>query len=691
MEDHTDNLHKFIVNNTEYLIPKVIVDDSITIQNIIQDTDTRDSIIFYMEFPHLDKLDQVDNPVILPILDFLNCPNLMTITGMKLIENSNCLDGQAKRIFYGLPKLAYQAHLKGLMEVDELPKWDDSILISSEEWVEFIGGNSDKLITLLNLNIPPSLLLPEITVGIITRVANSLEDNHQSHCRCCVHEREVENPLIPMLRELVNRLVELKPEVLESLIYQFRYAVILDRMVELKMIDVIRRIHASGIIPDKYDCSSLVVKMEDDEMIDLIMELKLIDDSNPNPNYVREFLLYALENNYAYPLKFIPPEVQLDQIIPITITINLSEENLYRLIPQSEQLYRPMFMLGIIRSGRIELAKQWVKLMNAELLAVWEHVKSGIPLAIFQSREDYREIVELEPILTLESVSTSLILNNSCGQLIVQLLEELDHEEKLTILYVSLSMLMDINGIINLEFYTILMDQISLEEFKNWLRCKYESIRQECSPYKNVEEALQYSKNDNSFRARMRRSMIMLVFDRRIDPAYLASRALQRNMIISITYNPSELNHRWDRIESHIEEYIRDYVRDNNDDPYYNETNITELIQETIATARQRLSEYIEVFNHRVEAQSRDNESVNRTINNVDSVIGLEPSSSNIVDDDCTDIIPDKLVYVRSHELFTELLESIRIRDIIRNKCEPYIQAIIEVFRIVSKYSDLLQ
>lgn len=183
----------------------------------------------------------------------------------------------------------------------------------------------------------------------------------------------------------------------------------------------------------------------------------------------------------------------------------------------------------------------------------------------------------------------------------------------------------------------------------------------------------------------------MLVFDRRIDPAYLANRALQRNMIISITYNPSELNHRWDRIESHIEEYIRDYVRDNNDDPYYNETNITELIQETIATARQRLSEYIEVFNHRVEAQSHDNESVNRTINNVDPVIGLEPSSSNIVDDDCTDIIPDKLVYVRSHELFTELLESIRIRDIIRNKCEPYIQAITEVFRIVYKYSDLLQ
>jgi hypothetical protein len=141
-------------DNVQYPIPELVLNDSRTIKNMLGDVEYVDEdlvIRISLSGVHLlesipDYLDIQDIQQVLPILDFLECASLIIQLIMRLLDNQVELNERTISILYGIPHLSYRALIQGLITIEDLPPYDDSIGISVEEWYEFINGNGELLI-----------------------------------------------------------------------------------------------------------------------------------------------------------------------------------------------------------------------------------------------------------------------------------------------------------------------------------------------------------------------------------------------------------------------------------------------------------------------------------------------------------------------------------------------------------------
>ena len=450
----------FIRDGIIFEVPQLWVDTSATIKSMLADVELiEDHISLTVSIP-IESLSAMTlsntHQLVLPVLDFLDC-DLIVRVGMDIIWHEEILTELTKQLFYDIPILAYQAYLSELLTSEELPPYSPSVTISSEEWQEFIGHDHEKLIVLINLGITVELLLPEITVKMINRL----------------HERGDSD--IPLLTKLISDLDRVNPSRLESLLRHFRYSPIIDLMIQLKQVEAIRRVHSDGLIPDNLDSVQLVLNMKSDEMVDLIMELGMNSVSDSD-DYMIQLAIYALRTNYLYPLKYVTHPVMINLAIDCMgseSNIGISVEGLQLILPMitADGLVKLMRISGL--SNRHDLVVVIGALIDQ---SSWPNVAEYCLLTDFNSEDEYREYIGVEPVLDGASLSSSLLANRY-GGLLKSIIEASSIEEKIKILMIISRM--GRSQCHNIKLVEALIVMITVEQFKEFNITQLEIVRDE--------------------------------------------------------------------------------------------------------------------------------------------------------------------------------------------------------------------
>ena len=286
--------------------------------------------------------------------------------------------------------------------------------ISREQWIEWIDNDIDKIIALLNLGVSPSLILPEITIANISGVSDTISNRHPLTCQCCRHCDVITTTL---LVSLIDRLDQLKPEVLEPLVRHFRYSAILDRIFRLKLINNIKNLVNDNLIPETANYAWLAVELKDDELIDLVMELHLNGDIKSchitSNNYATSFIMGALEYNYLYPLKYITPESLKKCLIGMRIDIELliDQQGLDQVIEligdgshNDDRLLNEL-IYQLMLSGRVDSAIPLLgRLADAKLNDSRSRWRASLPLSNFDNEEHYYQVMGCEFKIDLKTM-----------------------------------------------------------------------------------------------------------------------------------------------------------------------------------------------------------------------------------------------------------------------------------------------
>jgi hypothetical protein len=355
-----------------------------------------------------------------------------------------------RRIFYSQPYLAYRAYIQGLMKIEELPKYAECVNLSHEEWLQFIGVDVDKLIELLNIDIPPTSLLPPITLSMLQSASADMPWSLQP---------SVNTQVVQLIQGLTKRLEELKVEVLEPLIHRLPILNLFDRMVKLKMNDAIRRIYNLGMVPSCHNWFRDILALECSEMIDLYFELS---DRNVDDMIVET----ALEEGYTYPLKYVKNMDKVELYNDASEVINISREDLFHYFKDTPIIANTRLLIRLIASGRVELVKELEGLMNDEELEEWNSYKMFIPLSYFHSLEDYRLIMGRDPQVNVRTIMMELTSDRH-SELLRSTIASLSLDCRMGILIIlSASLMMLPTRRVSLVEYVI--DGITPQQFKEF-------------------------------------------------------------------------------------------------------------------------------------------------------------------------------------------------------------------------------
>lgn len=454
-------------------IPSFIIDDSLTIKDTIADSDSISSIEIKTTLPISSLEAMTDSSQSqLPVLDFLNCPKLMLTTGMEIINHSQSLTEFTKQLFYSIPQLAYTALLKNLLTHDQVPPYD-SVLISRESFIEWIDNDLDKAIILLNLGVPPVLLSPDITVSTLNSV-NKNVNRYPLTYQCCINDQNHNSTLITLLSSLVDRLDELKPEVLEPLIRHFRYSVILDKMFRLRLIENIKNLVNDDMIPEAINYSWLAVELKDDELVDMVMELRLsggVDEYPTSSNYATSFVMGALQHNYLYPLKYINSESLKKCGINIrpNLGLTISQEGLDQVVElmsrDSSRLLNELINL-LMFNDRTDSAIPLLELLTIDKLIESRNQWKLLPLSMFKNEEQYRQVMGRE--FKMDAKNILLIVRGDYAGLAKTVADQLTNDQLLMVLTIQLLSEAD-ESIIKFGMLKRIVELIDIESFRQFI------------------------------------------------------------------------------------------------------------------------------------------------------------------------------------------------------------------------------
>ena len=459
-------------NGIKVEIPSYIIDDSLTIREMMMIDVEVDRPIVINTTIQLSSLEDISDQDLLLLLDFLNCPNLILTTGMKVINDNQPLIESTQRLFYPIPQLAYSALSKNLITID-YPI--DSYLFQPDNLQQWIDNDIEKLIPLLNLGLSPTLLLPEITTSVINSIDTIICNRQWNACRC--HPPiKIDNTssLSTMLISLIDRLDELNYPVLEPLIRHFRYSIILDRMFRLRLIDNIRNLVNDDLIPGSANYSWLAVELRDDQLVDLVMELQLNGSRTPAyptamcyTTYATSFLAGALEYNYLYPLKYV---ISYDTIRGLSIrdvTVNIDQEGFTEVLAIIEMVPYLMHRLVdmLVLGGRIDLALPLLSHPSINIESLRSRWGCELLLSYLADEDQYQQVMGY-PLVVDIRVLAKLIRSDYTG-LAKSLADSLTNDQ-LAILLSSYIIVED-DRIVNIGMLTRITELVSIDSFRQFV------------------------------------------------------------------------------------------------------------------------------------------------------------------------------------------------------------------------------
>ena len=465
----------FIRDGISFEVPQLWIDSSATIRDMLADVELIEDHISLNVSIGVTSLEAMiscnQSQLILPVLDFLDCSIIIRV-GMDIIQRKETLTELTKQLFYDIPVLAYQAYINGLLTPEELPPYS-SIAISSEEWQEFIGCDHERLIVLINLRVPIELLLPEITTKMIREVDRLLTSNN------------LDDSVEALLIKLIHNLDRVNNQRLESLLRHFRYSLILDHMINLKQVEAIRRVHSDGLIPDDIDRIHLALNLESDEMVDLIMELKMNRTSFDSHTmfghtYMITILRHVLKTNYLYPLKYVTDDRVINHGVEClgmsimnSIEIRISVEGFRLLLPriQPDLLHPLLTVMGF--NNRHDL----VAVIRETVTPTQDTIRYYSLLADFNSEAEYREYTNCDPVIDVVTIGTATTVNRY-GGLLKSLIERSTMEERIQLLGVVLR-LCQADSCHNAELLRSLTEMVTVEQFRDYSVAQLEIVMNE--------------------------------------------------------------------------------------------------------------------------------------------------------------------------------------------------------------------
>lgn len=402
-------------------LPQHVIDDSITIRDMINSGNSSQSITIetFLSIESLRLIEERCPPQdSLSLLELLNCPNLLRIVGSKILDSSQVLTDNTTRLFCSIPLLAYTGLLRGMITVDEMPTYDININISYEEFLQWHKNDIDRVIKLLNLRVPSSLLLTSIT------------------------------------EELIDRLSEVECYALSSLVERFQYSVILDRIF---------RVESTG------GCNRLSLESKRDELIDLVMNLQLNGD-----NYGLTFIEGALQYNYLYPLKYVESSSLISFSVKyMSITIdNNGLDQVLELVSNNQPIIDHIINLLAI-NGRIDLILPRLHLVNLdELRELW---RDRILLSHLEDEDQYKQLIGVD--LNLDIMTLSRLVRSDYANLAKTIVDSLTIEQLSMILILAINS--EYDPIINSGVIVRISELISLESYEEFLTSKIAEYQDE--------------------------------------------------------------------------------------------------------------------------------------------------------------------------------------------------------------------
>lgn len=354
-----------------------IINDSNTIKMMLMDTQNeKNNSINVKTLFTSDILDNLDNYLnLILILDYLECNNLLIETGYKIIDQYDVFDNKIMNIILITPSLAYYALINDKIDIYQLPKYDSSVKITRKEFDKYVTNdvnNKDinKIIKLLNLNVPPLLLfnnsfnIKDIqTYNFLDKILSSLnfDNNGFFHEYAHYENTNVEiKVLFAIFCDLINS------SMLKIIFEYTNNYIVLVSMLKHKLVDEIKEIkfqhkNIENPIMNKYISNMLwkqAILLKDDKIVDIIYNI-IKDDITKLFNI---YIIYAcFVNGYLYPLKYLTDDIEAHRVpICYNSIINKNSEdsfiNVIRDKDFSNKVLKNLLFLSL-NSSAINLSK----------------------------------------------------------------------------------------------------------------------------------------------------------------------------------------------------------------------------------------------------------------------------------------------------------------------------------------------
>ena len=467
-----------IQDDQQFEVPSSLVEVSEMIAQLITQSpliDDRIEIPVNLPITSLQSLANNDhyNQAIIPVLDFLKCTNLITI-GLTIICQERHLTDATKDIFKRIPTLSYHSIINGLLTIDELVAPDCTDLI-----------DVDQLIQLLNIDVPPASLLPTITTRMLSTDV--------------------------VIIQLLDRIDQLQPEVLDILIRHLPSSIILDRMVELRLFSQLRELDVSGYIPKYYDCSRIIADNHDDEMLEFWYEL--MTDNLRSDWFSTIWVLMVIETNYLTPIKYIGSGNIWDSVGGIggIRSVKLSREGLELLLPLMIPDALVSYLAAFGQCGRLDLVKviiEWIDQAednndgkcecssDGVCLGLCDYgctadfregygqlIENCVPLSVLDSIEQYQEwqlILKAKsnnpPILSMYQLIQCL-RGDHYGRLLRSIIDEYPLDKIMKLLIVVAKLLTNRGS--NVELVEHLVSLVTVDQYRLFVTSEYAILRKQ--------------------------------------------------------------------------------------------------------------------------------------------------------------------------------------------------------------------
>lgn len=412
------------VDEQKFEVPQWIILSSKVIKYITEEYNVISEITFN---PSLiiecvnDINSNIPSQYIIPVLDFLECDNLIKIATPIIVRTSK-LDPLIKRLLYGIPVLAYQAYLRGLMLSSELPPYSSEV---PRIRMEDIGYDMNKAIELINLGFSAR------------RILGSRYDNKD------------------LYDELYGQIDRINPDRLEYLAREDLLSKeVLGRMVELRMINEIESIYGIMI------SSSMIkiIETNDEEMIDMLGRVCA------HSNLVRFYILVnSLRLNNIYSIRYGPDDINegislMSPTDKLTISVNNFNEIADRF--NANSLIKLTNMAGV--SNNYDLVDAIIKrIPNEERPNPLDYCITSD----FNSIEEYELYTGITPTpYNINIIHTLKSLRY--GGLFKQFVTTSSLEYKMELLAIIIQLYQDVN----LELIDYLVECVSRESLAQYIR-----------------------------------------------------------------------------------------------------------------------------------------------------------------------------------------------------------------------------